>query len=92
MRPGSLSLEVVELGDGGASVEDVLVHDATDPVLAGLLAALRPPEFPVALGVLYDSPAPSYERQVHARETAATRPNDGSLNALLRSGPVWTVD
>ena len=91
LRPGSLSLEVVAVGEGGVAESELLRHDATDPVLAGLLASLSPPEFPVAMGVLLDRPGESYENQVHAREAAGRRPDDTALNALLRGGAVWSV-
>ncbi|NIR43474.1 MAG: 2-oxoacid:ferredoxin oxidoreductase subunit beta, partial [Gemmatimonadetes bacterium] len=52
-------------------------------VLAGMLAAMEPPELPVALGVIYCDPAPVYEDQVASRLDAACC---GDLNDLLRSG------
>ena len=93
----SLTLEIVEIGKNGVSESDILVHDETNPALAGLLAAMEPPEMPIALGVLYCAPAPSYETQVEAQIAALTggaRPDriTGDLDALLRSGHTWTVD
>ena len=61
LKPGSLSLEVATVGRDGIRETDILVHDETNPVLANLLAAMEPPAFPVALGVLYCDPRPSYE-------------------------------
>src|SRR5438552_1524310 len=71
LKPGTLALEVVEVGDGGARPQDILVHDETNRALAQLLVALEPPEFPVALGVLYCNPAPSYDAEVYAQARAA---------------------
>ncbi len=92
LRPGTLELEVVHPGDGGVAETDVLVHDETNRTLAGLLARMTPPAMPVALGVLYCDPTPSYERQVAALVDAATAGHKApDLNALLRRGHTWTV-
>src|SRR6187399_390751 len=40
LRPGSMDLEVVEVGVGGITEADVLVHDETNPLLAYLLARM----------------------------------------------------
>jgi len=92
VRAGSLDLEVVQVGDGGVAEGDILVHDETNRTLAGLLARMTPPAMPVALGVLYCSPAPSYERQVATQIAAAKKPGKTpDLNARLRHGHTWTV-
>ena len=94
LDPRRLALEVVRVGAGGVAVGEVLVHDEGNRVLADLLAAMRPPEFPVALGVLYCDPSPTYESgvfgQVHeARAGQAAVPD---VADLLRKGPTWVVD
>jgi 2-oxoglutarate/2-oxoacid ferredoxin oxidoreductase subunit beta len=87
--PGKLELEVVP-----STTPDVLVHDETNRALAQLLTGLEPPTFPVALGVLYCDPAPSFEHDVYAQARAAgldeTVPAP-SLDSLLRGGQTWTV-
>jgi 2-oxoglutarate ferredoxin oxidoreductase subunit beta len=90
LKPGRLELEVVTVGEGGVSEADLLIHDQTNRALAGMLAALEPPEFPVALGVLYCDPAPTYERDVHAQIAAAGKAV-ADLDTLLRSGRTWRV-
>jgi 2-oxoglutarate ferredoxin oxidoreductase subunit beta len=37
--------------------DDILIHDETNKILAMMLADMKQPEFPVALGVLYNNPA-----------------------------------
>lgn len=92
LKPASLSLEVVTLGQDGVGEADILVHDETNPVLATLLATMEPPVFPVALGVLYCNPGPSYEAALAAQAgQAETGAPKASLNALLRRGHTWTV-
>jgi 2-oxoglutarate ferredoxin oxidoreductase subunit beta len=77
-------LEIVPAGTDG-----ILRHDETNPQLAALLAALEPP-MPVAIGVILDAPAPTYETAVASLEAAEAKgPTD--LNALLRRGATWTA-
>ena len=87
--PGKLELEVVTVGEGGVGEGDILVHDETNAALASLLAGLRPPQFPMAIGVLYCDPAPPYDRLVEEQLAAAG--DDRDVNALLRRGRTWSV-
>ena len=89
LDPARLTLDTVTIGGDGVSEADVVVHDETNRTLATMLAAL---ETPVALGVLYCDPAPSYETSIRARidEAKASHPGD-DLNGLLRRGHTWTV-
>lgn len=92
MTPGAIALEVVQLGVDGITEDDILRHDESNRVLAGLLAAMRNPDFPVAVGVLYCEPAPAYDQAVHEQIEAARAANgDADMNKLLRSGATWTV-
>ena len=98
IRPGTLELEVVTVGETGngpppVPLDQVLRHDETNRTLATLLVALEPPAFPVALGVLYCDPAPTYEDLVHQQLAAARAPGvPVDVNALLRRGPTWAVE
>jgi 2-oxoglutarate ferredoxin oxidoreductase subunit beta len=85
-------LEVVQLGVDGVTEADLLCHDETNRVLAGLLGAMHNPEFPVAVGVLYCEDAEAYDTAVYQQVDAA-RAADGvaDINTLLRSGATWTV-
>ncbi len=95
LDPRRLALEVVAVGEGEGEVapEAVLVHDERNPVLADLLVGMQGPEFPVALGVLYCDPAPTYEAGVGA-QVAVSRVPAGrpELASLLRQGPTWVVE
>ncbi len=86
-----LALEVVSLGENGMTEADILVHDETDRVMAAMLAALQPPQMPVALGVLYCDPARSYETSVIDEVEAARRSHPASLAELLHKGHTWSV-
>ena len=92
MKPGSFALEVVRLGVDGIGEDDLIRHDESNRVLAGLLAGMRNPDFPVAVGVLYSEQAKSYDAAVH-EQIAAARVGKGEadMNSLLRGGATWTV-
>lgn len=92
LKPGTLEVEVVTIGENGISEADILVHDETNRTLAHILASLDPPKFPVALGVLFCNPGPSYEDGVFAQADTAEGKAPPSLNSLLRRGHTWTVD
>jgi 2-oxoglutarate ferredoxin oxidoreductase subunit beta len=92
LKPNTLELEIVNLGDDGASEKDVLVHDETNKALASMLAAMQPPAFPVALGVLYCDPEASFDARLASQSTTSARtPSSSDLNQLLRRGHTWTV-
>jgi 2-oxoglutarate ferredoxin oxidoreductase subunit beta len=90
LDPQRLALAVVTVGEQGVNAADVLVHDQTNRTLAGMLAALEPPDFPVALGVLYCDPATPYEADVYKQVSAAGK-QVGGLNELLKSTRTWSV-
>jgi 2-oxoglutarate ferredoxin oxidoreductase subunit beta len=90
--PGTMTLEVVTVGKDGVSIDDVLVHDQTNRSLAMLLATGCGPDFPVALGVLYRDPRPTYETAVHAQLAEAQAQGADDWNAVLRRGHTWVVE
>jgi 2-oxoglutarate ferredoxin oxidoreductase subunit beta len=90
LRPGGLLLEAVTVGENGIGMDDLLVHDEKDHALAQLLVAMRPPTLPVALGVIYCDPAPSYELEALA-QLGPKSIADTDLNNLLSKGRTWTV-
>jgi 2-oxoglutarate ferredoxin oxidoreductase subunit beta len=96
LKPGKLQLEVVTIGENGIGADDILVHDETDRTLASMLAGLGHGHAeggePVAVGVLYCNPAPSYEAQVHGVTHDAEPASAADLNAFLRRGNTWTVE
>jgi 2-oxoglutarate ferredoxin oxidoreductase subunit beta len=83
-------LEVVRLGDGIREA-DLLVHDQHDPGLAGLIARMGPPAFPVPIGVIFDTDRPCYEDGVTAQLRAAKGAHPPDLGALLRGPDTWVV-
>lgn len=60
------NLKVVTIGENGITEKDLLIHDAKcqDSTLQLKLALMEGPEFPVALGVIRDVEAESYDEAV----------------------------
>jgi 2-oxoglutarate ferredoxin oxidoreductase subunit beta len=87
-------LKVVNLGENGITEKDILVHDAhcEDNTLHMKLALMEGPDFPVALGVIRDVQAPSYEECVYAqiKEVQAKKPAR-KLEEFLLSGETWEI-
>ena len=94
LKPGTVELEVVTDRRGRRRPRHgILVHDETNRALANILAAMQPPHFPVALGVLYCNPEASFEvRMASQVDQSAPAMTPGDLNALLRRGYTWTVE
>jgi 2-oxoglutarate ferredoxin oxidoreductase subunit beta len=88
LDPRTLKLEVVGIGAGGVRVEDVLVHDETNPAIAQLLINMPQPAFPMALGVIYRATATPFDEAfwaAHPTKGART----GKVSAALRRASVW---
>jgi 2-oxoglutarate ferredoxin oxidoreductase subunit beta len=95
IRLNGLDPEVVTLGEGGITENDILCHDESKPEsnLAYVLSRLDYPEFPVPIGVLRAVEKPTYDATVVAQEEAAlARQGVGDLDALFNSGDTWVVE
>ena len=82
-----LTLKVVD-GDDPA----VLTHDPRNKGIAAMLIELPHEGFPVALGVIYEDPRPTFEAEVieQNREAAAGKAPD--LQKLVAKGQTWLVE
>ena len=60
------NLKIVTIGENGVTENDLLIHDATceDTTLQMKLALMEGPEFPVAIGVIRNVEAESYDEAV----------------------------
>ena len=93
LNPASIALEVVTLGENGVTEADILKHDETNRTLAGMLLAMEPPDFPVALGVVYCNPATPFEKDLYDQlESAGAWKGTPSLEDLFRQERTWTVE
>ena len=83
---------VVEIGDEWG-VEDVLVHDESDYVIASLLSNMTyQDDFPDPIGVLYAVQEETYEERMMVQlEAAQEKRLSGSIKDILNSGDIWTV-
>ncbi|MBX7493254.1 2-oxoacid:ferredoxin oxidoreductase subunit beta [Qipengyuania sp. 1NDW9] len=88
----TLSLEVVDVTDGDWEAAGVIVHDVTNRSVAHMLIEMPFGPFPMALGVLYDDPRPTFEDAVIAERNKASEGKEANLAKLLGKGQTWTVD
>ncbi|MFT3977399.1 MAG: 2-oxoacid:ferredoxin oxidoreductase subunit beta [Sphingomonas bacterium] len=87
-----LVLKVVEVTDGDWQAAGVIVHDQTNRGLAHMLVEMPNGAFPVALGVIFDDPAPTFESAVVAQNEKASVGKAPDLQKLLSKGQTWTVE
>ncbi|MGI8943510.1 MAG: 2-oxoacid:ferredoxin oxidoreductase subunit beta [Qipengyuania sp.] len=88
----TLSLEVVEVAEGDWEAAGVIRHDVTNRSIAHMLVEMPFGPFPMALGVLYDDPRPTFESAVIAERKMASEGKEADLARLLARGQTWTVD
>ena len=88
-------LKVVKIGENGVTIDDILVHDAhcQDNTLQLKLAMMdNETGFPIALGVIRDVEAPTYDESVSEQieELKAKKPYH-TFEELLETNDVWEV-
>jgi 2-oxoglutarate ferredoxin oxidoreductase subunit beta len=94
IRLNDMNPEVVEVGDGKVSKDDLLMHDEkqTEPSLAFLLSRMRHPDFPEPLGVFRDVEQPRYVDLVRKQNKSAVEKfGAGDLQKLVTGEETWTV-
>ena len=88
-------LKVVEIGKDGISEKDILVHDAhcEDNTLQLKLALMGNGDgFPIALGVIRDVEAPTYDDSVTAQiEEVKAVKKYHNFSELLETNDIWEV-
>lgn len=90
-----LKLKVVKLGERGMTRGKILIHDAfeSNPGIQYMLANMKYPEYPVALGVIRSVPAPTYEIAVEEQIKNIQKSSKiKCVNDLLHSGSIWKVE
>src|SRR6185503_9787506 len=95
IRLNGLHPEVVTIGENGVTEADLLVHDINlqDPSVAFMLARMEQPAFPEPVGVFRAVERPSYDEMMSDQiETAIAKSGPGSLEKLIYSGDMWTVE
>ena len=87
-----LMLKVVDVVDGDWQAAGVLVHDITNRTVAHMLVEMPFGPFPMALGILYDDPQPTFEEAVIAQNEQIAAGKKPDLQSLISKGQTWTVD
>lgn len=88
-------LKVVEIGKEGVTEKDVLIHDAhnPNPFLHWMLVNMQAPLFPVALGVIRDVEAHTYDQALDEQiEEVKNISKIHCMDDLLNSGDTWEVN
>ena len=88
-------LKVVKLGENGITEKDILVHNAheEDSTLHAKLAMMDNEHgFPVALGVIRDVEAPTYDDMVNKQiEEVKEKKAYHNFTELLETNDIWEV-
>ncbi|MEP7222820.1 MAG: 2-oxoacid:ferredoxin oxidoreductase subunit beta [Novosphingobium sp.] len=87
-----LTLKVVDVVDGDWQTAGVIVHDVTNRSIAHMLVEMPFGPFPMALGVIYDDPRPTFEAVVHEEKARSSAGKEANLAKLLAKGQNWTVE
>ncbi len=94
VRDGFL-VKAVTIGEDGYTMDDVLVHDAHTPsnFLHQQLAMMDGKELPLAIGVIRDVEAPTYNDGV-SEQVERVRAAKGftCLRDMIMAGETWTVE
>jgi len=88
----ALRLKVVDVVDGDWAAAGVLVHDITNRAVAHMLVEMVFGPFPMALGVLYDDPRPTFDETLLAKDAATADGKVADLQALMERAQTWQVD
>jgi len=83
----TLTLKVVD----GDSL-DVITHDPKNRGVAHMLVEMPEAGFPVALGVLYDDPRPTFDSAVIEQNAAIAKGKTPDLQKLVAQGQTWQVE
>jgi 2-oxoglutarate ferredoxin oxidoreductase subunit beta len=90
-----LKLKVVTIGEDGVTERDMLVHDVhqADPGIHYMLAGMKYPDHPVALGVIRAVNSQTYDgAMMEQHEKAQSASGIKCVDDLLMSGSTWKVD
>jgi len=87
--------EVVTIGENGVTEAEILIHDIylEDPSVAFMLARMEQPDFPQPVGIFRSINRPSYDQLlVEQIDAAIAKSGPGSLDKLINTGDMWTVE
>ena len=91
----NMRLKVVTVGEDGYTMDDVLTHDAhcQDTTLHNMLAAMKWPEYPVAVGIIREVEDENVYDQRVEQQLADVKASSKiqCVDDLLRSGETWEI-
>ena len=91
----NMRLKVVTVGEDGYTMDDVLTHDAhcQDTTLHNMLAAMKWPEYPVAVGIIREVEDENVYDQRVEQQLADVKASSKiqCMDDLLRSGETWEI-
>ncbi|GAO39694.1 2-oxoglutarate--ferredoxin oxidoreductase beta subunit [Sphingomonas changbaiensis NBRC 104936] len=88
-----LRLEIVNVENGNWEAAGVIRHDQTNKGIAQMLIDMEIENgFPVALGVIFNHPRPTFERAVTDQNRAAAEGKTPDLQKLVAKGQTWQVE
>ena len=85
----TMGLTVIDLEGGDTT--GVMIHDEYNRTQAALLIDMPFGPFPIALGVIWCSPAATFGDAMVEQHDAAAAGKSADLNALLRKGQSWEI-
>lgn len=88
----TLTPKVVDVEGADWAGAGVIVHDVTNRTIAHMLVEMPFGEFPMALGVIYDSPAPTFDSAVIEQNRTASAGKVADLQKLVSQGQSWQVE
>ncbi|MDR3226884.1 MAG: 2-oxoacid:ferredoxin oxidoreductase subunit beta [Prevotellaceae bacterium] len=90
-----LQLKVVEIGKDGITENDILIHNAKTPDtgIHMMLAGMKAPEMPVALGIIRSVTDKTYDDNIRDQlEEVKAAAKIHCVDDLLNSGATWEVE
>jgi 2-oxoglutarate ferredoxin oxidoreductase subunit beta len=72
--------------------DEVIVHKPKNRFVAYMLVEMPAANFPVALGVIYEDPAPTFDSAVIEQNDSAAKGKAADLQALVSKGQTWMVE
>jgi 2-oxoglutarate ferredoxin oxidoreductase subunit beta len=88
----ALTLKVVDVVDGDWEAAGVIVHEPRNKAVAHMLIDMPFGVFPMALGVIFEDPRPTYESAVVEQNAAVSTGKTPDLQALVGKGQSWMVE
>jgi 2-oxoglutarate/2-oxoacid ferredoxin oxidoreductase subunit beta len=92
MDMATLTLKVVDVVDGDWQSQAVIVHNVKNRAVAHMLVEMPFGEFPMALGVLYDDPRPTFDSAVVEQNAELSAGKVADVQAMIGKAQTWTVE